>query len=170
MAMETVCESFPPVAAQGCRVLMLGSMPGVASLAAQQYYAHRQNAFWPILFALWDDSVLNRTYEEKLTFALSHGIAIWDVAKRCLRTGSSDAAMQSVTANDFAGFFAEYPDIHTIFFNGTQAMALFRRLAQNTAGGRNMVLLPSTSPAHTIPFAEKLSAWHGLRDAAEAGL
>lgn len=167
--MEVKCRSFPPIVSAACRVIVLGSMPGVASLRAQQYYAHPRNAFWPILGALWGVNVADATYEARVALALSHRIAIWDVAEACEREGSSDSAMRNSTINDFAGFFAAYPEIHSIFFNGRQAMTLFARLAGDAAGDRRRVLLPSTSPAHVIPFQEKLAAWRTLRSYLDQG-
>lgn len=165
--MDTLCFSFPPVVDAGCRVLVLGSMPGVASLRASQYYAHPQNAFWRVLYALWECGAPGDAYEKRLSLALDHRVAIWDVAMRCEREGSSDAAMREVVVNDFARFFEDNPRIHTVFFNGRQAHSLFERLAGGAAGKRPRVLLPSTSPAHTMPFVEKLAAWRSVRLAAE---
>lgn len=160
------CASFPPVYTPGCRVLVLGSMPGVASLRAAQYYAHPRNAFWPILYALWGREPPEGAYEARLRFAREHGVAIWDVAKTCLRQGSSDASIRQAEANDFPALFKECPDINTIFHNGRLSKDLFDRLCGDALGVRR-VLLPSTSPAYTLPFAEKLSAWRPVREAAE---
>ena len=164
---ESMCSSFPPVTAPACRVLVLGSMPGVASLRAQQYYAHPRNAFWPIVYALWGQAKTDALYKDRLAFALAHHIALWDVAQTCQRHGSSDASIRNVQANDFNTLFADSPRIHTILFNGRKAQEMFEKLALDTAGGRTRVTLPSTSPAHTLPFNDKLAAWRILREAAE---
>lgn len=164
--MDSVCTSFAPVSTPDCRVLVLGSMPGVASLRAQAYYAHPRNAFWPVLFGLWDLPA-DPDYDVRLAFALSRRVAIWDVARTCLREGSSDAAIRDAEPNDFAAFFAAHPGIHTIFHNGRQSMDMFRRLALGAEGRRRRILLPSTSPAYTLPFDDKLAAWRVLRAAAE---
>lgn len=165
--MKDFCASFPPVTSPACRVLVLGSMPGVASLRASQYYAHPRNAFWPILYALWGEEKPSEIYGDRLAFALTHRIAIWDVAETCQREGSSDSNIRDAVPNDFAALFARCPDIHSIFFNGQLAQTLFTRHTLATAGDRPMRLLPSTSPAHTLPFAEKLAAWRILREAVE---
>lgn len=164
--MEAICSSFPPVCSPECRVLLLGSMPGVASLRARQYYAHPRNAFWPILYALWDQPIPDACYERRLAFALARRVAIWDVAQTCRREGSSDASIRDTVPNDFAALFAACPDIHTIFFNGRSAQTLFVRLAMETASGRALRPLPSTSPAYTISFDQKLAAWRTLRETA----
>ncbi len=164
--MESLCVSFPPVFTPGCRVLVLGSMPGVASLQAGQYYAHPRNAFWSVLYALWGEAPAPR-YEDRLAFATAHGVALWDAAATCLREGSGDAAIRGAVPNDFAQLFAACPGIRAVFFNGRLAQTLFTRLAGDTAGGRSLYLLPSTSPAHAIPFEDKLAAWRAVRVAAE---
>lgn len=161
------CTSFPPVASPGCRALVLGSMPGVASLRAQEYYAHPRNAFWPILYALWGQKAPDAAYADRLAFALAHRVAIWDVAQTCLREGSSDASIRDAVPGDFAGLFAQCPQIHTIFHNGRLSETLFDKLVVPLQGNRRRILLPSTSPAYTLPFEEKLAAWQQLREAAE---
>ncbi|MCL1963918.1 MAG: DNA-deoxyinosine glycosylase [Firmicutes bacterium] len=165
--MKTECASFAPSIGPACRVLVLGSMPGAVSLRAARYYAHPRNAFWPVLYALWGRETPDEKYEDRLAFALSHGVALWDAARACFRDHSSDATIRAAKPNDFAALFAEYPAVHTVFCNGLTAYALFLRLAGDSAGGRPVVALPSTSPAHTLPFAQKLAAWRALRAAAE---
>lgn len=164
--MEAQCTSFPPIWSAKCRVLVLGSMPGVASLAAQQYYAHPRNAFWPILYALWAQTP-QADYAARVAFALSRRVAIWDVVQSCLRTGSSDASIRDVRMNDLEGLLADSPQIRAIFFNGRLAQSLFTKYARHTAGGRPCALLPSTSPAYTMPILDKTAAWRVLRAAAE---
>lgn len=165
--MQAPLISFPPVMAPGCRVLVLGSMPGVASLNAGQYYAHPRNAFWPILYALWDAGTPDAAYPKRLDFALSHRVAIWDVAHTCRRQGSSDASITGATPNDFARLFGACPHIRAIFFNGRLAQSLFGRLAAEFGHGRALALLPSTSPAYTLAFGHKLDAWRRLREAVD---
>lgn len=157
-----VC-SFPPLAAPDARILILGSMPGVASLQAQRYYAHPHNRFWPIMGELLGfDPAL--AYAERCTHLVAAGIAVWDVLQSCVRPGSLDADIDaaSVIANDFAGFFAAHPQIRRVCFNGGAAEALFRRHVRPllAAGPVDFLRLPSTSPAHAgMRPAEKLAAW-----------
>ena len=161
-------QAFAPVASPGARLLILGSMPGAASLDAQQYYAHPRNAFWPIMGDLLGfDPAL--PYAMRLTALQSAGVALWDVLAACRRVGSLDAAIEadSVEANDFAGFLAGQPAIARIAFNGTAAETLFRRhvLPQLDARGRQIerIKLPSTSPAHAgLRCEEKLATWRRL--------
>ena len=163
--MSEVC-SFPPIARADARVLVLGSMPGVASLSAGQYYAHRRNAFWPIMGALLGFDPLVH-YAQRLAALQAAHISVWDVLQSCSRTGSLDAsiARASEVANDFPRFFRQHPHIAHVFFNGTAAEAAFRRhvlpqMAQLVQNGLAMTRLPSTSPANAgCPYADKLAAW-----------
>ena len=154
--------SFPPLSRPGARALILGSMPGVASLAAQQYYAHPRNHFWPIManIAGFDPSAPYAQRVEALTGA---GFAVWDVLQSCVRPGSLDSAIQAGTRvpNDFAGFLATQPGITCVCFNGTEAQNSFTRhvLPGLSLEGVECVRLPSTSPAHAVAFAKKLAAW-----------
>ncbi len=167
--MPDLARGFPPIASPEASILILGSMPGRASLAAGQYYAHPRNAFWPIMGALLGfDSAL--PYPERADRLAASGIALWDVLHACTRPGSLDTAIDHDTAepNDFAAFFAAQPGIRHVFFNGSAAAALFRRhcrLPPGAAGTR----LPSTSPAHAgRTLADKLAAWQAVADALAA--
>ena len=143
--------------------LILGSMPGEASLHAGQYYAHERNAFWRIMGDLLGAGP-SLPYPERLDRLTSAGIALWDVIADCERSGSLDAdiVVASVRVNDFGGFLAVHPAIRHVYFNGAAAEANFRRHVLPELTGRELVLtrLPSTSPAHAARgYAEKLAAW-----------
>lgn len=165
-------RGFPPVAAPDACVLVLGSMPSVASLAAGRYYAHSRNAFWPLmtkLLAIGDDS----PYEARLAAMREAGIALWDVLHSCRREGSLDTAIEEEEANDFAAFLAGHRRIRTVLFNGAKAEAAFRGhvLASGLAGGLALRRLPSTSPANASwSFARKLSAWREALEEAGANI
>lgn len=164
------CRGFPPVAAADARVLVLGSMPGQASLDAQEYYAYRQNCFWRIMGELFGAGP-DLPYAQRLEKLQAAGIALWDVIAACRREGSLDADIvgASVQANDFPAFFAAHPQIRQVFFNGAAAETAFRRYALPQLGGRLLQLhrLPSTSPAHAArSYAEKLAAWSAIVTAA----
>lgn len=159
---------FLPIARADARVIILGSMPGRASLAAAQYYAHPRNAFWPILGHLLNFSP---TLDAESRYALlrDNGIALWDVLQQCKRPGSLDAAIEKSSAidNDFTGFFRQHPAITQIFFNGAHAEKCFRRVrhTQFLPDKLHYRRLPSTSPANAgSSFAQKLSAWSVIRD------
>lgn len=169
-------RGFPPIAASSAHILILGSMPGAASLAAQRYYAHPRNAFWPIMGELLQFDA-DEAYATRAAVLKRAGIALWDVLNACVRPGSLDAAIVagSHEANDFARFFAAHPGITHVFFNGATAEGCFRRLVMPALAGasgrakcpagsdeQGYVLrrLPSTSPAHAGQnFARKLAAW-----------
>ncbi|MEM6329391.1 MAG: DNA-deoxyinosine glycosylase [Planctomycetota bacterium] len=156
-------ESFPPIAAPGARVLILGSMPGVASLEAGQYYAHPRNAFWPIMGRLYGAGP-GLPYAERCGRLQAAGVAVWDVLRQCRRAGSLDSAIErdSESANDIAGLLHECPAIGLIAFNGRKAEQAFNRhVRQNlTTSPPKTVCLPSTSPAHAArSLDQKTAIW-----------
>lgn len=155
--------SFPPVAAPDARILILGSMPGQASLNAGRYYAHPRNDFWPIMGELFGFSP-DSPYPQRLQALQAAGIALWDVIAACERSGSLDADIvpDSIRANDFSAFFAVHREIRDVFFNGAAAEQAFRRhvLPRLPVAGLSFRRLPSTSPAHAAQgYAQKLAAW-----------
>lgn len=152
--------SFDAVADDRARVLILGTIPGVDSLAAGEYYAHRRNGFWPIMLALLGGEE-ELSYEGRLELLRSRSIALWDMLAAAERRGSLDASIRvaSLVPNDIASFLERYPLISHIFFNGARAEALFRRYVR-VSRQVCCLRLPSTSPAHaSCSFQEKLDAW-----------
>jgi hypoxanthine-DNA glycosylase len=157
-------ESFPPIAGPHAHTLILGTMPGAASLRARAYYAHPRNAFWTILGRLLDfDPQLD--YAARTRHVVAAGIAVWDVLRSCERDGSLDTKIlrTSVVVNDFGWFFTGHPHIERVFFNGATAHALYRRHvlpAIDDVSNRQYARLPSTSPANaSIALPAKLHAW-----------
>ncbi len=155
--------SFAPLSRPDATVLILGSMPGVASLNAQQYYAHPRNHFWPIMASLVCVD-LAESYGQRVEALTQSGFAVWDVLQSCVRPGSLDSAIQTGTRvpNDFAAFFNAHPAIRLVGFNGTEAEKSFRAYVLpdlQTEEAIRYVRLPSTSPAHAIGFENKLAAW-----------
>ncbi|MBB1627046.1 DNA-deoxyinosine glycosylase, partial [Achromobacter sp. UMC71] len=137
-------QGFPPVAAADARILILGSMPGIASLKQTRYYAHPRNAFWPIAAQVLGFPPA-ADYLHRLQ-ALQHArIALWDVLQTCERPGSLDAAIRpdTLVPNDFASFLQAHPHVIRICFNGTKAAALYRRH-----------VLPQLTPAHPLQFLD----------------
>ena len=149
-----------PVIDARTRILVLGSFPGAASLAAQQYYAHPRNLLWPILSALTGEPLAQLPYAERLPRLLAHGFGLWDVLGACEREGSLDSAIRKPAANDFARLRELCPLLETVGFNG-QTSGKFA--PQFAAEGYRTVVLPSTSPAYaSMPFDAKLVAWRCL--------
>jgi hypoxanthine-DNA glycosylase len=153
-------SGLAPVIAPDTRILVLGSFPGAASLAAQQYYAHPRNLLWPILSALTGEPLAALPYAERLPRLLAHGFGLWDVLGACEREGSLDSAIRKPAANDFARLRELCPLLETVGFNG-QTSGKFA--PQFAAEGYRTLVLPSTSPAHAaLAFAQKLEHWKML--------
>jgi TDG/mug DNA glycosylase family protein len=160
-------QSFPPIVSQESKALILGSMPGEASLKAGQYYAHPRNAFWQIMSELFGAG-LSLPYEERVALLRSAGIALWDTLQACVRPGSLDASITEEAANDFQTFFRNHPNISDVFFNGGRAEAVFRRHVLPTLAEcrHTFARLPSTSPAYAAMALErKVKAWSVVREA-----
>lgn len=164
----TLIHSFAPIADTRATRLVLGSMPGKASLAADRYYAHQRNHFWSIMEAVLGVP-LALAYEDRCLELRRREVALWDVLKTCTRTSSldSDIIESSIVPNDFAAFFQAHPHIQAIYFNGAKAEAVFKRYVLPTLGCSaaqiSRIRLPSTSPANaSIPLQTKLALWKQL--------
>lgn len=154
-------RSFPPVADTHATALILGSMPGEESLKQQQYYAHRQNAFWRIMGDLVGAHP-SLPYQQRLHALTAAHIALWDVLHTCEREGSLDSDIEQEEANDFAAFFARHPHITHVYFNGAKAEQSFKKfvLGKQKLPLLEFVRLPSTSPAHAgMRYEEKVKVW-----------
>lgn len=151
-------RAFEPIAGAGCHLLVLGTAPSVRSLADDFYYAHPRNCFWPLLADIWQERP-PETPAQKRELLLSHGVALWDVLSSCERRGSLDADIRAARPNDFERFFALYPGIARVLFNGVAAESLFRRFFPALYASRSCLRLPSTSPANAMDFARKREAW-----------
>lgn len=157
---SSALTGLAPVIDARTRILVLGSFPGAASLAAQQYYAHPRNLLWPILSALTGEPLARLPYDERLPRLLDHGFGLWDVLGACEREGSLDSAIRKPAANDFARLRELCPLLETVGFNG-QTSGKFA--PQFAAAGYRTVVLPSTSPAHaSMSLEQKLISWRRL--------
>lgn len=154
-------HGLPPVARTDSRLLVLGSLPGEASLQAARYYAHPRNQFWRLMEVATGLALQTLDYDERLGALVERRVAVWDVIHAATRTGSLDAAITDVEARDLATFVGGLPDLRAVAFNGGTAARIGRkRLA---GSGLALVDLPSSSPAYTLPFAEKARQWAALR-------
>lgn len=154
-------KSFEPIVDKDCRILILGSMPSVKSLEKHQYYGNKQNHFWKIIYELFNEE-FDDDYERRKTFLLKHHVAVWDVLKSCDRKGSSDSKIVNPVPNDFDAFFRQYPNIKSVFFNGSKAEELFKKMVEAELNIRKDILfhrLPSTSPANAVKYKDKLEQW-----------
>ena len=150
---------FPPVVNADTRVLILGSLPGEASLAAGQYYAHPRNQFWPLVGSLLQLDLPALPYAQRLGCLLQHGIGLWDVIAEARRHGSLDTSIRDSQHNDLQQLLASLPKLALVAFNGKTA----GKQATSLAGcGVATLILPSSSPAFTLPFAAKQAAWRAL--------
>lgn len=152
---------FDPVVDDRTRVLILGSLPGDASLKAAQYYAHPRNAFWPLVGGLLGEALTALPYEERLDRLRADGVGLWDVIASAERSGSLDAAIRSPEAADLRGLAAGLPDLRAVAFNGGLAARLGRRILTDMEGIA-LIDLPSSSPAHARSLEEKRKAWAAL--------
>lgn len=165
-----VNNGFEPIVSENARVLILGTMPGVASLLKQQYYGHPRNAFWPIMAVLYGINP-EADYQLRKEVLLSNGVAVWDVLQSCSRQGSLDAHIDrdSIKINDFSGFFAQFSFISRIVFNGRMAEKLYKKyvlpfLDQRVAEFEYQCL-PSTSPAYAgLSLEQKIEAWKAIKN------
>ena len=142
------------------QVLILGSFPGAASLAAQQYYAHPRNQFWPLLGAVLGVDLIGLPYLQRLPLLLAHHVGLWDVLAACNRNGSLDTAIRDPRANDFTPLRRLCPSLRRVCFNGKTAGRYAGLFAD---AGFETVILPSSSPAHAaMSFEQKLASWQAL--------
>jgi len=152
--------SFPPAVGDSCRILVLGTMPGVESLRQQQYYAHPRNSFWKIMGDIFEFSPA-LPYRERLAILNRNGVGLWDTVKFCEREGSLDSDIKSPEFNDFAALFADYPNLDKVCLNGKGAEKFFRMYRKHhELPELEISVLPSTSPAHAaMNYAQKLELW-----------
>ena len=130
-----------PLVSGNTRLLILGSFPGVASLAAQQYYGHPQNRFWTILQAIWPSCALptgTNSYKIRSEWLLDRGLGVWDVYAACEREGSLDSQIRTPQVNDFSMLCDWCPGLQAIAFNGGESF----RQAQHVSAALTTVASP----------------------------
>lgn len=150
--------SFPPVADENSRILILGTMPSRRSLEQQAFYAHPQNALWRILGDFLDTDLRALPFPSRYDILRENGIALYDVCASCEREGSLDTNIRDALPNDIPALLESSPRIGRILCNGKTSYALLRRHFPDIAE-QYAQALPSTSPAHTLPYAEKYAIW-----------
>lgn len=152
--------SFPPIADSQSKVLILGTIPGKESLRMTEYYGHPRNAFWKILFRLYNIP-FSTNYQFKVEILLQNGIALWDVLRTCERQSSLDTDIKMEVPNDLRQFLLSHPGISKIFFNGKGAAGYFSKYFADISLPNQV--LPSTSPAHAIKWEQKLAIWQVIK-------
>ena len=154
--------SFPSISAKEAKVLILGTIPGIASLEIHQYYGHPRNAFWKLLFTILEEP-FSLDYEVRKQVAIKNHIAIWDVLQASVREGSLDSAIEQEIPNNFDLFFKEHPNIEYIVFNGQKAAKFFKQYVR-VSKNYKQVTVPSTSPANAgISWEQKLKEWQIIK-------
>ncbi len=155
--------SFAAITDARTRVLILGSLPGEVSLSRAQYYAHPQNQFWRLMAAVTGQALVVAPYAERLAMLLAAGVGLWDVIRSAERTGSLDANIRSHVPHALDEFTASLPALRAVGFNGAKASQIGRSQL-DAKRGLALITLPSSSPAHAVPFERKLAGWTPLRD------
>tara|TARA_R110000868_G_scaffold82057_2_gene231907 strand:+ start:402 stop:875 length:474 start_codon:yes stop_codon:yes gene_type:complete len=150
--------SFSPFINSETEILVLGTMPGIASLEKQEYYAHPRNHFWKLMYTLLDRLPISVVFENKIKLLQANKIGLWDVLENCERKGSLDIHIKNQKENDFEALFKKYPKITKIIFNGKESHKYFlKKFGQ--IKGITYYVMPSTSPANTMSFEKKLTIW-----------
>jgi hypoxanthine-DNA glycosylase len=152
-------RGFPPVIDEHVEVLVLGSFPSPASLAKKQYYGHPQNHFWKLMGALLGEPLYEMEYASRLKIMLKHRIGLWDVLHQCERAGALDSNIRDAVHNDFRKVTKIAHGLRRVCFNGKTAGRFEPVFAQS---GYETLVLPSSSPAYTLAFGEKLRRWRSV--------
>lgn len=156
-------HSFPPVIAPDTRILILGSLPGDASLARGQYYAHPQNKFWKLVGDAIGIELAELGYEARLSALLAQRIGLWDVIAGAHRVGSLDSNIRNHSRNDLLALIDNLPKLNTIAFNGATAAKIGTKALSERAANYRILLFPSSSPAHaSLSYGQKLAYWQAL--------
>lgn len=154
---------FDPVLDERTRLLVLGSLPGDRSLAVQEYYGNRQNKFWLLMSDVIGVELVPLPYPSRLKALLANGVGLWDVVAEAHRPGSLDSRIRARSDNDLRALLAHHPNIKAIAFNGGTAAKLGMKVLGSHAANYQIEKLPSSSPAHTLGYAEKAARWQALR-------
>ena len=155
-------SSFPPIISKDSKILILGSVPGIKSLEMQEYYAHPQNKFWKILFEIFRED-FSTDYSEKLNFLKKYHIAVWDVIDSCERKGSLDTEIKNENHHNILQLLEDFPNIKVIYCNGQKSFKTLGKILPQDFE-IPIFVLPSTSPAYTIPYEKKLEDWSILKN------
>ncbi len=157
--MSNSAKGFPPIIDARVETLILGSFPSVASLGKAQYYGHPQNHFWRLVGAVIDETLYEMEYAKRLMTLLKHRIGLWDIIGKCVRPGSLDSSIRDARHNDFERVTGVAKKLRRVCFNGKTAGKMEPLFAE---WGYETLVLPSSSPAYTLRFEEKLKQWRAI--------
>ncbi|MFA7073898.1 MAG: DNA-deoxyinosine glycosylase [Endomicrobiaceae bacterium] len=157
-------KSFKPVVNENTVQIIVGTMPGEASLKAGQYYAYKHNNLWRIVFDVFDGVGISCDYSCKLNVLLKNRTGLWDALAYCKRKGSLDKNIMQEKPNDFKSLLKKYPKIKKLLFNGQKANKYFVKYF-GYLEGIEYIVLPSTSPANASKkYKDKLALWSKALD------
>lgn len=158
-------KSFNYLIDEKTHTLIIGTMPGKASLSAEQYYAHPQNAFWHIIADIFNQGERFKSYTDKTACLLANGVGLWDNLQYCEREGSLDSNIKNEYPNDFETLLQNKPHIKRLLFNGQKSFAFFKKYHKPLLQQVEWYIMPSTSPANaTKNYLTKLNEWkQGLK-------
>lgn len=154
--------AFDTVADARTRLLVLGSLPGQASLREGRYYAHPQNQFWRLMSGVIDQDLVALSYKARLARLLEAGVGLWDVVASARRAGSLDSAIRDAEIRHLATMIRAYPGVRAVAFNGGTAARIGRK-ALGPALSVAVLELPSSSAAHAVGMAVKQPVWNEIR-------
>lgn len=159
---QQIKRSFAPIVDADVRLMVLGSLPGDISLAAGRYYANPRNHFWALIGSVIEKDLVALDYQARLDALLEAHVGLWDTVEAAERSGSLDTNIRTHQPNQLAELAASLPRLAAFGFNGGKAAAIGTR--QLAGVDRiELVALPSSSPAFTLPLASKLERWLALR-------
>lgn len=159
---DNIINCFEPLKGSSPKVLILGTMPGGASLRRHEYYGYEHNAFWKLMFDILETPFSDK-YAGRVKLLKSKGIALWDTIAECERQGSSDTAIKNIVYNDIESFLKKNKSIKAVVLNGKFAHKVFTKAVKNDIEAEILVM-PSTSPANTVKYAEKLKKWRKIKE------
>lgn len=160
-------HNIPPVFNENSKVLVLGSFPSPKSREMKFFYGHKQNRFWTVISRVFEEE-FPKSVEERRSFLLRNGIAMWDVCASCDIEGASDSSIKNAVPNDFSEIFRT-GDIRAVFCTGKASHMLYTKLCAQ-ATGMEAEYLPSTSAANRANFDVETLVFHykKIRDVVES--
>lgn len=153
--------AFAPIIENDAEILILGTMPSEESLRKQQYYGHKTNQFWRIIFALFNET-FSDIYAERVNLLKRNKIALWDVLACCEGQGSADSDIKNEQPNNFEAFYKKYPNIRMVFFSSKKAAEYYKKYV-GFSDNKIFDVLPSPSSANArMPLEQKVKEWRKL--------